>query len=88
MLTQQTALELAPYRIRVNAMATGLIEWDLSRKDIANPEFLGKTYGRIPLKGLPEDIVGAVIFLASDLDARLVTGASLFMDVGQTIWDA
>ena len=43
---------------------------------------------RIPIKGLPEDIVGAVIFLASDLDARLVTGASLFMDVGQTIWDA
>ena len=88
MLTQQTALELAPYRIRVNAMATGLIEWDLSRKDIANPEFLGKTYGSDPFKGPSGRHRGLVIFLASDLDARLVTGASLFMDVGQTIWDA
>ncbi len=88
MLNQTEALELAPYRIRVNAMATGPIEWDLSRNDIANPEFEERRMARNPLKGLPEDIVGAVIFLASDLDARLVTGASLLMDVGQTIWDA
>jgi len=39
MLTKQTALELAPYRIRVNAMATDPIEWYLSGNDIANPEF-------------------------------------------------
>ena len=72
----------------MNAIAPGLIESDLSRKDIADPEVYKRRMARIPLKGVPEDIVGAVIFLASDLDTRVVTGASLFMDAGQTIWDA
>jgi len=90
MLTKQTALELAPYKIRVNAIAPGLIETDLNRKDIANPEFYEKRIARIPLKeiGVPEDVVGAVVFLASNTEARLVTGASVFIDAGQTIWGA
>ena len=39
---------------------------------------------RIPLKGLPEDIVGAVIFLASDL-ASHITGHTLSIDGGASI---
>lgn len=90
MLTKQMALELAPYKIRVNAICPGLIETDLNRKDIANPEFRDRRLARIPLKeiGVPQDVVGAVVFLASNEEARLVTGASLFIDAGQTIWGA
>jgi NAD(P)-dependent dehydrogenase (short-subunit alcohol dehydrogenase family) len=84
------ALELAPHKIRVNAIAPGLIETDLNRKDIANREFYERRIARIPLKeiGVPEDVVGAVVFLASNTEARLVTGASVFIDAGQTIWGA
>jgi glucose 1-dehydrogenase len=90
MLTKQMALELAPHKIRVNAIAPGLIETDLNRNDLRNPEFFERRMARIPLKeiGEPEDVVGAVIFLASATEARLVTGASVFIDAGQTIWGA
>ena len=90
MLTKQMALELAPHRIRVNAIAPGLIETDLNRSDLADPEFRERRLARIPLKeiGVPEDVVGAVVFLASNKEARLVTGASVFIDAGQTIWGA
>jgi NAD(P)-dependent dehydrogenase (short-subunit alcohol dehydrogenase family) len=90
MLTKQLALELAPHRIRVNAICPGLIETDLNRADIADPAFRERRLARIPLReiGQPDDVVGAVLFLASGDEARLVTGASLFIDGGQTIWGA
>lgn len=90
MLTKQMALELAPHRIRVNAICPGLIETDLNRRDIADPAFRERRLARIPLReiGTPDDVVGAVVFLASNEEARLVTGASLFIDGGQTIWGA
>jgi NAD(P)-dependent dehydrogenase (short-subunit alcohol dehydrogenase family) len=84
------ALELAPHKIRVNAVCPGLIETDLNRKDIADPAFRERRLARIPLReiGTPADVAGAVVFLASSQEARLVTGASLFIDAGQTIWGA
>ena len=90
MLTKQMALELAPHRIRVNAIAPGLIETDMNRADIAEDEFRRRRLARIPLGeiGSPEDVVGAVIYLASNDEARLVTGATIFIDAGQTIWGA
>ena len=90
MLTKQMALELAPHGIRVNAIAPGLIETDLNRADIAQEEFRERRLARIPLGliGNPDDLVGAVVYLASNDEARLVTGASLFIDAGQTIWGA
>jgi NAD(P)-dependent dehydrogenase (short-subunit alcohol dehydrogenase family) len=90
MLTKQMALELAPHKIRVNALAPGLIETDLNRQDIADPAFREKRMARIPLQliGVPEDVVGAVVFLANEEESRLVTGASIFIDGGQTIWGA
>ncbi len=90
MLTKQMALELAPHKIRVNSIAPGLIETDLNRADIARDDFRERRLARIPLKeiGVPEDLVGAVVFLASNEEARLVTGASVFIDAGQTIWGA
>jgi len=90
MLTKQMALELAPHKIRVNAIAPGLIETDLNRADIARDDFREGRLARIPLKeiGVPADLVGAVVFLASNAEARLVTGASVFINGGQTIWGA
>ena len=90
MLTKQMALELAPHKIRANSIAPGLIETDLNRADIARDEFRERRLARIPLReiGVPADLVGAVVFLASNEEARLVTGSSLFIDAGQTIWGA
>ena len=88
MLTKEMALELAPHRIRVNAVAPGLIETDINRADIAQDTFREGRLARIPLGliGAPDDVAGAVVFLASNDEARLMTGASVFVDGGQTIW--
>ena len=89
MLTKEMALELAPYHIRVNAVAPGLVETDMNRKDIANPEFRERRMARIPLKIIarPEDVAGTVVFLASD-DSKLSTGRTVFLDAGANIWGA
>lgn len=86
MLTKQMALELASHGINVNEVNPGLIETDLNRDDIAQPEFRGFRLARIPLGkiGRPEDVAGAVLFLVSE-QARLITGASLFIDGGASI---
>lgn len=85
-LTRNLALELAPHGIRANAIAPGLIETDLNRADLADPDFRQQRLSMIPLRriGTPEDIVGAAIFLASD-ESRLATGSTIFLDGGQTV---
>lgn len=54
------------------------------------PAFRERRLARIPLReiGVPDDLVGAVVFLAATRESRLVTGASVFIDGGQTIWGA
>ena len=86
MLTRQLAFELAPHRIRANAIAPGLIETDMNRTDLAEPEFRRYRLSMIPLGviGVPEDIVGAAVFLASE-ESRMATGATFYLDAGQTI---
>ncbi len=87
MLTKMMALELAGHGIQVNEVNPGLIETDMTHpylQDAANRQV---RLSRIPLKriGDPGDIVGAVLFLASR-DAGLMTGASIYIDGGVTIW--
>ncbi len=86
MLTRQLAFELAPHKIRANAIAPGLIETDMNRSDLAKPEFREYRLSMIPLGiiGVPEDIVGAAVFLASD-DSRMATGSTIYLDAGQTV---
>lgn len=86
LLTRQLALELAPYGIRANGVAPGLIETDLNRTDLADSEFREYRLSMIPLGviGTPDDVVGAAVFLASD-ESRLATGTTVFIDAGQTI---
>jgi NAD(P)-dependent dehydrogenase (short-subunit alcohol dehydrogenase family) len=88
MLTKQMALELAPHGIRVNSVCPGLVATDLNRLDLAEPEFRRQRLARIPLAeiGAPDDVAGAVVFLSSATDSRLVTGASIYIDGGKSIW--
>ena len=80
--TRAAALELAPFRIRVNAVAPGAIRTDTSGSD---PETLARRAAPIPLGrvGEPEEIAAAVVFLASDA-ASYVTGQILIVDGGMT----
>jgi 3-oxoacyl-[acyl-carrier protein] reductase len=75
------ALDLAPYGIRVNAIAPGPIA--VERRTSVGSENSTTPYDYIPLGrlGCPEDIAGAASFLVSD-DAAFITGAILFVDGG------
>jgi 3-oxoacyl-[acyl-carrier protein] reductase len=88
MLTKSMALDLADYKIRVNAVAPGYILTPMAA-EIDPPEFMEFYQERlIPLGrlGTPEDVAGAFAFLASD-DAKFMTGHTLVIDGGQTSGD-
>jgi len=86
MLTKCMALELAPYGIRVNALAPGLTRTDINRKDLEDENFLKMRVARIPLGRVmnPENLVGAAVFLAS-ADSDSMTGTTLQVDGGRGI---
>src|SRR5215475_2568656 len=83
-LTKAAAVQLAPDRIRVNAICPGAILTGLT--DQGNPEAAAKgldTFQPWPDHGVGDDIAGAALFLASD-DSRFVTGEALVVDGGLT----
>ena len=81
MLTKVAAVELAPYRIRVNCVAPGAIEVERTRLEL--DDYAGTFAALTPLGrvGQPEDVVGAVRFLASPA-ASYITGQTLWIDGG------
>jgi glucose 1-dehydrogenase len=85
-LTHAMALELAPHAIRVNAIAPGPTLTGLTQASYADPERRRATIAQIPLgrMGEPEDIVGAILFLASD-ESRWVTGSTVTVDGGYLV---
>jgi gluconate 5-dehydrogenase len=86
-LTRTLACEWAKYNILVNAVAPTLIETDLTRQALANPEFAKTMRARIPLGrwGFPEDVIGPTVFLASKA-SDFVTGQIIYVDGGTTTW--
>jgi NAD(P)-dependent dehydrogenase (short-subunit alcohol dehydrogenase family) len=84
-LTKGMAIALAPKGIRVNAVGPATIDTEINRQFLLDhPEERQRRLRRIPLgrMGSPEDIVGAVLYLASDA-AAFVTGHVLFVDGGR-----
>ena len=84
-LTKALAVELAPHRIRVNAIAPTFIETPMTKPFFENEAFRRDTLAKIKLGriGRVEDVMGAVVYLSSDA-AALVTGTSLLVDGGWT----
>jgi NAD(P)-dependent dehydrogenase (short-subunit alcohol dehydrogenase family) len=83
MLTKALAIELSPHGVRVNAIGPGVIATPLNERARQNPDFMKNFANRIPLGriGMPEDIAGPAVFLASDM-ARYITGVTLPVDGG------
>jgi len=79
------AIELAPYGIRVNALAPTFIETPMTRPFFQDETFRRSVLDKIKLGrlGKVEDLMGAIVFLASDA-AALMTGTSLVVDGGWT----
>ncbi len=82
--TRCISKELAPYNIRVNAVAPGLVETEMG--NYKDEDEKGKILSEISMKrmGTPEEIAKAVYFLSSE-DASFITGTVLVADGGRLI---
>jgi NAD(P)-dependent dehydrogenase (short-subunit alcohol dehydrogenase family) len=82
-LSKAAAREWGPRGVRVNCIAPGWIETQLSSGLRSTDEFFNATIDRIPLQrwGRPEEVADAITFLASDA-AAYVTGTVLYVDGG------
>ena len=85
-LMQSAAIAIGRYGIRCNSILPGAIATDINREDVASPAKRGHLEKRIPLGrlGRPDDLVGPVVFLGSDLSSY-VTGAALLVDGGMFV---
>jgi 3-oxoacyl-[acyl-carrier protein] reductase len=84
-LTRSLAVELGPYGIRINAVAPGFTDTEASRLLVPDMEKKYDT-STTPLKRIekPEDLAGAVAFLASD-DSAFITGQTILVDGGRAM---
>ena len=87
MLTKGMALELAPYGITANAVLPGSIHTDFNDDVLKNMDFYNECVKGIPTGriGKPDDIVPAVVMLASD-EASYINGAEIVIDGAKTIF--
>ncbi len=80
-LTRQAAADLAPHKIRVNGLISGIVGTPLGKKEMGNRKL---EYDSIPLRriGRPEDVAEAAVFLASE-KSSYITSALLPVDGGR-----
>lgn len=87
MLMKSMAQELAPHKIRVNAISPGAIKTSINEDSWDDAESRKKLLELIPYKriGIPEDIGKVAAWLASD-DADYITGTTIYVDGGMTLY--
>ncbi len=87
LMMKSIAQEVAPHRIRVNSIAPGAIRTPINTAAWSTPEAFNKLMGLVPYKRIGEavDIGRAAVWLASD-HADYITGTSLFVDGGMTLY--
>jgi NAD(P)-dependent dehydrogenase (short-subunit alcohol dehydrogenase family) len=85
-LARNYAVEFGPDNVRVNCIAPGLVRTDFARALWEDPERIKVTNSTTPLRriGEPEEIAGAVVYLASKASA-FMTGQAMVIDGGVTI---
>ncbi len=85
LMTKALALEWAPSGIRVNALGPALVITPGTRHIAEDPKLAAKYASAVPMGriGLPEDMVGAVVYLCSDA-ASFVSGQTIYVDGGLT----
>jgi NAD(P)-dependent dehydrogenase (short-subunit alcohol dehydrogenase family) len=85
LITKTLALEWAPYNLHVNALGPALIITPGTIHIQQNPELAKKYKAIIPMNklGVPEDLIGACVFLASEA-SNFITGQTLYIDGGLT----
>ena len=85
-LTRSTAFTHAKHRIRANAVYPGLIETDMTKAALTNPEARERLQAATPMPtfGEPADVAYGILFLASD-EAKFITGSDLIIDGGRTL---
>jgi NAD(P)-dependent dehydrogenase (short-subunit alcohol dehydrogenase family) len=83
--TKAMAIEWGPYQIRVNTICPTFVHTPLTQPTFDNPERIRWIKEKIKLGRIceVEDIMGAVVFLASDASA-MITGSALMVDGGWT----
>jgi 3-oxoacyl-[acyl-carrier protein] reductase len=84
--TRSLAAELGEYKINVNSVAPGWVKTDMTKDVFENKFEEEKIINEIPLRkiAVPEDVAGAVIFLASDL-ASHITGCTINVNGGSVL---
>ena len=87
LMMKSIAQEVAPWRIRVNSICPGAVRTPINRPAWETPEAYAELLKLIPYKriGEPEDIARIAAWLSSD-EADYITGASIFVDGGMTLY--
>ena len=87
MMMKSIAQEVAPWRIRVNAVSPGAVRTPINMEAWSTREAYAELMKLIPYKRIGEvdDIARAAVWLASD-DSDYITGATLYVDGGMTLY--
>ncbi len=85
-LVRHLAVELAQYKINVNAVSAGVVDTDALRHFPNRDEMLDRSKDRTPAGEIatPDDVADSVLFLCSDL-ARMIVGQTVIVDGGYSI---